>query len=74
MIYHFDILVKNKNKLEFFALNKKWNEEAIFNILDNAIKYSSEDSKILISIVKYELFCRIEIIDLGCGIWKMLGK
>lgn len=46
----------------------KWTQEAIFNILDNAVKYSGNNTKIKISIMKYELFCHIDIEDQGDGI------
>ena len=46
----------------------KWTQEAIFNIIDNAIKYSPENSVIDVSLTKYELFCRIDIRDNGIGI------
>lgn len=46
----------------------KWTSEAIFNILDNAIKYSPQDTSIMIQVVSYELFCRIDIEDHGIGI------
>lgn len=48
--------------------DSKWTQEAIFNILDNAVKYSDENTKIKISIMKYELFCHIDIEDQGDGI------
>lgn len=48
--------------------DSKWTQEAIFNILDNAVKYSPDNKKINVSIVKYELFCRIDINDEGDGI------
>lgn len=46
----------------------KWTTEALFNIIDNAIKYTQSDGKISISITKYELFARIDITDNGIGI------
>lgn len=46
----------------------KWTSEAILNILDNAIKYSSSGTSILIRVISYELFCRIDIEDNGIGI------
>jgi signal transduction histidine kinase len=46
----------------------KWTQEAIFNILDNGIKYSPDNTEIHVSIIKYELFCRIDIQDKGDGI------
>lgn len=48
----------------------KWATEAIFNILDNAIKYSDENSNITISVESYNMFCKIDIKDNGIGIDK----
>lgn len=49
-------------------MDKKWFCEAIINLLDNAIKYSSENSEIMIRIQKRTGFARIEIEDQGIGI------
>ncbi len=46
----------------------KWTQEAMFNILDNAVKYSPENTVISLFLEKYELFCRIDISDEGSGI------
>ncbi len=46
----------------------KWTVEALSNIIDNAIKYTAEGGWIKISIIPYELFIRINIIDNGIGI------
>ena len=48
--------------------DSKWTQEAICNILDNAVKYSANNSKIKVSLMKYELFCCIAIEDEGNGI------
>ncbi len=48
--------------------DSKWTQEAVFNILDNAVKYSAENTRINVSVMKYELFCRIDIRDEGNGI------
>lgn len=48
--------------------DSKWTQEAIFNVLDNAVKYSAKNTEINVSIMKYELFCRIDIKDQGNGI------
>lgn len=48
--------------------DKKWTGEAIYNILDNAIKYSNEGSRIHIQVKEYELFVCMEIKDEGMGI------
>ena len=49
-------------------VDEKWVVEAVFNILDNAIKYSEENSRIKINTFCYEMFCGINIIDQGLGI------
>ncbi|MGB4657913.1 MAG: HAMP domain-containing sensor histidine kinase [Mobilitalea sp.] len=50
------------------VFDRKWTEEAIYNILDNAIKYSPENTAIVISMMEYEMFARISIRDEGIGI------
>ncbi|MBO4749619.1 MAG: HAMP domain-containing histidine kinase [Lachnospiraceae bacterium] len=46
----------------------KWTQEALFNILDNAVKYSAEHKKITVELKAYELFASISIADEGPGI------
>lgn len=46
----------------------KWTQEAIFNLLDNAVKYSPEGSVILVKLKEYEMFSGIAITDQGIGI------
>ncbi|MCM1146103.1 MAG: HAMP domain-containing histidine kinase [Clostridium sp.] len=48
--------------------DRKWTAEAISNILDNAVKYSSAGSGIQIRIQTLYSFIRIEIEDNGIGI------
>jgi signal transduction histidine kinase len=48
--------------------DSKWTEEALFNILDNSIKYTPEQGRITVSAITYELFTRIDITDTGIGI------
>lgn len=48
----------------------KWTTEAIYNILDNAIKYSDENSRVIIDVTSYNMFCKINIKDNGIGINK----
>ncbi len=48
--------------------DRKWICEAIINILDNAIKYSPENTEIKIRLEKRNAFFRIEIKDQGIGI------
>ena len=47
--------------------DRKWTEEAIGNILDNAIKYT-DHGKIEIRTKRYELFTAIEVEDTGPGL------
>lgn len=49
-------------------LDRKWITEAVYNILDNAIKYSGEGTEIRLSVFSYELFSGIRISDQGIGI------
>lgn len=48
--------------------DKKWTEEAIFNILDNAVKYTAMGGKIEITAAVLEIYTRISIKDTGKGI------
>lgn len=49
-------------------LDEKWVVEAVYNILDNAIKYSASGITILIEAFSYELFSGIRIRDEGIGV------
>lgn len=48
--------------------DKKWTLEAICNLLENAIKYTNKNGKIIINLEKLETFLKIDIIDNGIGI------
>lgn len=47
--------------------DSKWTAEALGNIVDNAVKYTSQGG-ITISVISYEMFVRIDIADSGIGI------
>lgn len=51
-------------------LDEKWTAEALFNLLDNAVKYSPAGSSVRIRIQKLYSFVRLEIEDQGIGIPK----
>lgn len=54
---------------KFWILHdRKWTEEAIFNLLDNAVKYTEAGGKIHIEIKPQEIFTRLSIQDTGKGI------
>lgn len=46
----------------------KWTSEAVYNIIDNAVKYTNAGGGIHIKVSSYEMFCRIDIEDTGIGI------
>lgn len=46
----------------------KWTEEAIFNLLDNAVKYTPSGGEVRINVTSYELFSAVHISDTGPGI------
>ena len=48
--------------------DKKWTGEALFNILDNAVKYTQAEGRVYISVCRQEIFTRISIKDTGKGI------
>lgn len=49
-------------------IDAKWTKEALFNIVDNAIKYADETTIIKIVGVKYPMFYRIDITNQGIGV------
>lgn len=55
---------------ETYRLNHdtKWTGEAIFNILDNAIKYTDDGGFVFVSVTQGEIFTKISIKDTGKGI------
>lgn len=62
------ILLTVEESYENAIFDMKWTIEAIYNIVDNAVKYTPEGGSITITTVPYELFCRIDIADTGIGI------
>lgn len=48
--------------------DKKWTAEALFNILDNAVKYTPENGCITVSADTNEFYAQIKIWDNGTGI------
>lgn len=50
------------------SCDPKWTQEAIFNVLDNAVKYTPGGGSIQISTEALETILRIDIADTGCGI------
>ncbi len=50
------------------AHDRKWTSEALFNILDNAVKYTPADGTIQVSVQSWEFYIKIDITDSGKGI------
>lgn len=48
--------------------DRKWTAEALFNILDNAVKYTPEGGSIHVTVESWELYLKIDISDTGKGI------
>lgn len=61
-----EINCQNEDTTAVFDL--KWTAEALFNIIDNAVKYSAENGKIIVLAKSYEMFACISVCDDGIGI------
>ena len=48
--------------------DKKWTEEAIYNLLDNAVKYTPRGGKVTVRVQRREIFTEIHVRDTGKGI------
>lgn len=46
----------------------RWTSEALFNILDNAVKYTSAGGSIQVRVRDWEMYLRIDVTDTGRGI------
>ena len=63
-----EVLYEGNEKTVNALYDRKWTGEALYNILDNGIKYSPKGSYINIRIKEYEMFVCIEIQDEGTGL------
>lgn len=50
------------------VFDPKWTEEALCNLLDNAVKYTSSGGTVAIAVKHYEMFSAIRVTDTGPGI------
>ena len=50
------------------VFDEKWTQEALYNLLDNAVKYTDPGDWIEVCWTEYELFLRIDVTDHGIGI------
>ena len=50
------------------VFDPKWTEEALCNLLDNAVKYTPSGGTVTVEVKNYELFSAIRVTDTGPGI------
>ena len=50
------------------VFDPKWTEEALYNLLDNAVKYTSAGGAVRVTVVAYQMFSAIHVSDTGPGI------
>lgn len=48
--------------------DSKWTAEALFNLLDNAVKYTPAGGRISVSVEQWEMYIKLDVTDTGKGI------
>ena len=48
--------------------DSKWTAEALFNLLDNAVKYTPAGGKISVSVEQWEMYVKLDVTDTGKGV------
>ena len=61
------LTVKCPKRLTIFH-DSRWTSEALFNLLDNAVKYTAAGGSICVDIQKLEMYLKIDVTDTGRGI------
>lgn len=51
-----------------FPHDSRWTAEALFNLLDNAVKYTPSGGEIGVYVQKWEMYIKIDVSDTGRGI------
>ena len=62
-----EIVIEESEELTAY-FDKRWTAEAVFNILDNSVKYTQDGGRIVLSTGKTDFYVRIGIKDNGRGI------
>ena len=62
-----EIVIEESEELTAY-FDKRWTAEAVFNILDNSVKYTQDGGRIVLSAGKTDFYVRIGIKDNGRGI------
>ncbi len=63
-----ELCVEETEASQTIRLDVKWTEEALENLVDNAIKYTPEGGKVTLRAIPYEMFWKIDVEDTGIGI------
>lgn len=52
----------------YLCHDSKWTAEALFNLLDNAVKYTPPGGHIRVMVIRWEMYVEIKVTDTGKGI------
>ncbi len=63
-----DITLTTRQTEGSAVFDPKWTEEAVCNLLDNAVKYTPSGGTVTVEVKNYELFSAIRVADTGPGI------
>lgn len=59
-----EIVLEGNQNVEA-TFDSRWTEEAVFNLLDNAVKYGESGRSITLTLTDYEMFARIDVSNWG---------
>ncbi len=59
-----EVCLEGRQNIQAFY-DRHWTEEAIFNLLDNAVKYGKKGTPIQVKMSVYELYVRVDVINYG---------
>lgn len=59
-----EICLLGEQDIEAF-FDRRWTEEAVFNLLDNAVKYGEEGGLIRVRMTAYDIYVRVDVINYG---------
>ncbi len=62
------LLAETGNDSLTASFDMVWTVEALYNLVDNGVKYTPCGGKVVIRAEKLEMFCRIDVADNGMGI------